>query len=333
MQKLSDFLNRISNWKTLLITFAIYMVFNLVLLKNAESKINELAQKTVGVIDLTFGFNPQKTLSMVADYGELGREYYAQTEMTTDVLYPIVYTLLFCIILTLLFRNKTYQPFSFINLLPLGALVFDLLENITIVTLLKSFPNSSEIVAILCEIFKMLKWIASGLVLITILYGLVMLSLKNAKKAIIFVLIISPLLSCSIKESKQDSPLIIKGTWQLITGTLIEKGDTTVTDYTKNLSFIKIINDSHFAFLKHDLSKGKGESKAFDAGGGTYTLKDSLYTERLDYYKQKEWEGGEFSFVVTLKNDTLTQTGIEKVESAGINRINTEVYVKLKNKN
>jgi hypothetical protein len=330
MKKLSDFLNRISNWKTLIITLTIYMVFNLVLLKNAESKINELAQKTVGVIDLTFGFNPQKTLQMVAEYGDAGREYYADTEMTTDVLYPIVYTLLFCIILTLLFRNKPYKPFSFINLLPFGALVFDLLENLSIVTLLKSFPNSSETVAIICEIVKMLKWIAFGLVLISIFYGLIMLGLKSMRKAIIFALIISPLLSCSNNESKQNTALPIKGTWQLITGTIIEKNDTTVTDYTKDLSFIKIINDTHFAFLKHELTKGKGESKAFDAGGGTYTLNDSLYTERLEYYKQKEWEGGEFSFTLTLKNDTLTQTGIEKVESTGVNRINTEVYVRFK---
>lgn len=330
MKKLSDFLNHFSNWKTLIVTFAIYMVFNLVLLKNAESKINELAQKTVGVIDLTFGFNPQKTLSMIAEYGDAGREYYANTEMTTDVLYPIVYTLLFCIILTLLFRNKTYKPFSLINLLPLGALIFDLLENITIVTLLKSFPNSSEMVAIICEIVKMLKWIASGLVLISIFYGLFMWGLKSMKKAIIFALMISPLLSCTTKEPKKGFALPIKGTWQLIRGTIIEKGDTAVTDYTKNLSFIKIINDSHFAFLKHDLSKGTGESKNFDAGGGTYTLKDSIYTERLEYYKQKEWEGGEFPFTITLKNDTLTQTGTEKVESTGVNRVNTEVYVRLK---
>jgi hypothetical protein len=182
MKKLSDFLNRISNWKTLIITLAIYMIFNLVLLKNAESKINELAQKTVGVIDLTFGFNQQKTLQMVADYGNVAREYYANTEMTTDVFYPIVYTLLFCIILTLLFRNKIYKPFSFINLLPFGAMIFDFLENITIVTLLKTFPNSSETVAIVCEIVKMLKWIAFGLVLISIFYGLIMLGLKRMRK-------------------------------------------------------------------------------------------------------------------------------------------------------
>lgn len=151
------------------------------------------------------------------------------------------------------------------------------------------------------------------------------------KKALIYCLL-SPiiLLSCQTEASKQDSALSIKGTWLLIKGTIIEKGDTSITDYTKNLSFIKIINDTHFAFLKHDLSKGKGESKNFDAGGGTYTLKDSLYIERLEYYSQKEWEGGEFSFVVTLKNDTLTQTGIEMVKGAGVNRINTEVYVKLK---
>lgn len=142
-----------------------------------------------------------------------------------------------------------------------------------------------------------------------------------------FFLIISIVLSC---QPKQDSALPLKGTWQLVKGTIIEKGDTTVTDYTQNLSFIKIINDTHFAFLKHDLSKGKGESKNFDAGGGTYTLKDSLYTEHLEFYRQKEWEGGEFSFIVTLKNDTLTQTGIEKVAGAGVNRINTEVYAKLK---
>lgn len=329
MKKLSDFLNRISNWKTLIITLAIYMAFNLVLLKNAESKINELAQRTVGVIDLTFGFNPHKTLQMVANYGDSAREYYANTEMTTDVLYPIVYTLLFCIILTLLFRNKTYKPFSFINLLPFAAMIFDFLENITIVTLLKTFPNSSETVAFFCELFKMAKWLSFGLIILLVLYGLLKLGLKATKIAIMICLIGFIVPSCVEKKQKESLP--IKGTWQLITGTLIEKGDTTVTDYTKDLSFIKIINDSHFAFLKHDLTKGKGESKAFDAGGGTYTLKDSLYTERLEYYKQKEWEGGEFSFTLTLKNDTLTQTCIEKVESAGVNRINTEVYVKVGN--
>jgi hypothetical protein len=82
---------------------------------------------------------------------------------------------------------------------------------------------------------------------------------------------------------------------QLITGTHIEKNDTVVTDYTKNISFIKIINDTHFAFLQHDLSKGKDSSAAvFVAGGGSYSLSDSLYTEHLEYCSAREWEGNDF---------------------------------------
>jgi hypothetical protein len=75
-------------------------------------------------------------------------------------------------------------------------------------------------------------------------------------------------------------PLV--GTWKLIRATHIEKGDTVVTDKTTGVSFIKIINDTHFAFLQHGLSKASGPAD-FVAGGGRYTLADSLYTEQLEY--------------------------------------------------
>lgn len=130
-------------------------------------------------------------------------------------------------------------------------------------------------------------------------------------------------------DTAQSNKLPIEGTWKLLTGTIIENGDTTVTSYTENVSFIKIINDSHFAFLKHALPNNK-DSTAFDAGGGSYTLQDSTYTERLEYYKEKAWENNSFVFTVSIKNDTLIQTGIEKVEKAGINRLNIEKYVRLK---
>jgi hypothetical protein len=141
------------------------------------------------------------------------------------------------------------------------------------------------------------------------------------------------LILCNADDTKQlskQTPHTITGTWKLLTGTLIEKGDTTVTDYTKNLSFIKIINESHFAFLQHDLSKGKDSAASFVAGGGSYSLKDSLYTEHLEYCSAREWEGTDFNFTITLNNDTLTQSGIEKVENAGVNRINIEKYVRVK---
>ena len=48
------------------------------------------------------------------------------------------------------------------------------------------------------------------------------------------------------------------------------------------------------------------------------------------YYKAKVWENNDFKFTVSIKNDTLIQTGIEKVEKAGVDRLNIEKYVRLK---
>ena len=131
------------------------------------------------------------------------------------------------------------------------------------------------------------------------------------------------------KETAKFNQLV--GTWKLISGTLIVKTDTTVTDYSKNLSFIKIINDTHFSFTLHDLHKGKDSSAVFAAGAGTYTLKDSAYTEHLEYCNDRQWEGHEFNFVITIKGDTLIQKGVEKVEAAGVDRYNIEKYVRLGN--
>jgi hypothetical protein len=134
-------------------------------------------------------------------------------------------------------------------------------------------------------------------------------------------------ISCN---NTKTSPLIT-GTWQLQTGTVIEKSDTTVTDYTQNKKFIKIINDTHFAFLGHDLNKGKDSANAFySTGGGTYTLTDSSYTEHLEYCSDRNWENNKFEFTIRINNDTLIQQGVEKIEATGVNRYNIEKYVRMK---
>ena len=144
------------------------------------------------------------------------------------------------------------------------------------------------------------------------------------------------LISCSAPTQNDQSTkttIPLEGTWKLLSGTTIEKGVSTVTDYTKDKEFIKIINDTHFAFLSHDLNKGKDSATAeFSAGGGSYSLADSLYTEHLEYCSDRQWEGNSFDFTITISGDTLTQKGIEKVENIGVNRINIEKYIRVPDK-
>ena len=138
--------------------------------------------------------------------------------------------------------------------------------------------------------------------------------------------------SCSGKidaEIKRDVLPII-GTWKLYSATLIEKGDTTVTDYSKGRSFIKIINNSHFAFIQHDVKQGKDSTASFSSGAGTYELKDKTYTEHLEYCSDRQWEENKFQFTITINNDTLIQQGIEKIDRIGVNRINIEKYIRIK---
>lgn len=138
------------------------------------------------------------------------------------------------------------------------------------------------------------------------------------------------LFSCGVKpdEPKSKSSALV-GTWKLVSGTLIEKGDTTITYYDKELSFIKIINDSHFAFLMHNVNKSDSVP-TFSSGGGKYELMDSAYIEHLEYCTDRQWEGHDFAFTVTIEGDTLIQRGTEKIESAGVDRLNIEKYFRLK---
>ena len=153
------------------------------------------------------------------------------------------------------------------------------------------------------------------------------------KKIWLVLLIAACFISCgeqAPKEEVKTDGRPIQGTWKLLSGTLIEKGDTIVTDYTKGLSFIKIINKTHFAFLKHDLNKGKDSTAAFGAGGGSYVLKGNEYTEHLEYCNDRAWEGHDFVFTVSVSNDTLVQSGVEKIEAEGIERYNIEKYIRVK---
>ena len=146
------------------------------------------------------------------------------------------------------------------------------------------------------------------------------------------VVVAIAMISCDAEKEKalqETNDIPIEGTWKLISGTLIEKEDTVTTDYTQGQEMLKIINASHFAFLRHDLDKND-DTSFYSSGGGSYMLKDNQYTENLVYCSDRDWEGHQFQFTVSVVNDTLVQTGVEKLEDLGIERLNIEKYVRVK---
>ena len=100
----------------------------------------------------------------------------------------------------------------------------------------------------------------------------------NISKTITILVLILVVSACNSNKEQNA----IEGTWRLVSATSTEKDSTFSTFNPKN-KMIKIINASHFAFFNHDLNNGKDSTTAaFSGGGGTYTLKDSVYKEKLN---------------------------------------------------
>src|SRR5258708_16258616 len=97
---------------------------------------------------------------------------------------------------------------------------------------------------------------------------MIRINLNPMKTILALVVAAITLISCGNNTNKtepKEQILPIAGTWQLISGTLIKKKDTVVTDYTKDQKAIKIINDNHFYFLIHNLTKGQDPKPNFNA--------------------------------------------------------------------
>jgi hypothetical protein len=126
--------------------------------------------------------------------------------------------------------------------------------------------------------------------------------------------------------STTESPL--NGTWKLLSSKSIVKKDTTDTSPKPGLETLKIYNDTHFTFFTHNTDKSVPAT--YDSGAGTYTLSGDNYTEHLKYCSEREWENHDFNFTMKIGHDTITQRGVEKIDSLHIDHIIVETYVKVK---
>lgn len=156
--------------------------FNTVVFSNQQSN---LAANSEGArpLDLLYAYTPQTAYALIASYGEAGRAEYRRFELTVDLIYPIVYTLFFSLAAAWLFQrgfssNSAMQTYIII---PLGAWLFDLLENLGIAAMLSIHPLTPAWLAWTAAAATSLKWLfvfASGLLL---LIGLAA-ALKNGFK-------------------------------------------------------------------------------------------------------------------------------------------------------
>lgn len=134
-------------------------------------------------LDLMMFATPDKLFDMIEQYGDSTRIFYRNVELTVDIIYPIVYLFFFGLAISWLFQ-RGFAPNSSmrkLNIMPLGAWFFDLLENIVIVILVSIFPSQPIALGWILFLLTSVKWLFAFASIGLILVGLVM-AIKNGFK-------------------------------------------------------------------------------------------------------------------------------------------------------
>jgi hypothetical protein len=177
-------LDRLTNWKTVLIIFLVAVVgFNAILFPWRSGRMQSLAGRQVGIIDTMYAYNPDQVYEKIPAYGEEGRQFYALTEFTIDLVYPILYNLFLMLTMALIFRqafsgDSVWQRLRF---LPLAVWISDYAENTCITILLLNYPQRLDVLAWISSFFSTAKWSLGVASLALIVIGLIVWLAKRIR--------------------------------------------------------------------------------------------------------------------------------------------------------
>lgn len=163
-----------ATWRNILILMGVFVVFNLVIMGPAYSRIEALSGG-VGALDFLIVYRPEKAYDMIAAYGYDGRRYYATIALTLDTIFPLLSALTFGLVLARLFHRAFSREGVLHRALfvPVSAMMADLLENAGIVTMLLSYPKRLRAIALLTSSFSTVKWTAVAAESLLVVIGLI----------------------------------------------------------------------------------------------------------------------------------------------------------------
>jgi hypothetical protein len=142
------------------------------------------ANNSVMPLDLMFFYTPERAFDMIEKYGEAGRTIYLKIELSADIIYPIIYTLFYALLISWLFQRgfKSDSQLQKWNVMPMGAWLFDLLENVGTVSMVSMYPSQPSILAWITMLFGTLKWAFAFISIVLVLIGLVRAAMNGFRK-------------------------------------------------------------------------------------------------------------------------------------------------------
>jgi len=164
---------------TLLAVFVVFEGITVPLLRHSPGG-------TLAPLDARFFYLPAEAYSTVEAYGD-ARSFWIGAYLTWDVVNPVLYTLLLSLSISWLFQRSvgTQSRLQKLNLVPLGAGLCDILENVSIVTLLGAYPLRLTAIAWLATLLTMSKVAFFGGSVALILLGVIKAATNRCWKIVV----------------------------------------------------------------------------------------------------------------------------------------------------
>lgn len=181
LKKISDWFYDHSRGRVVLCALLIFLLFGFFVLPG-QSAAAQVYSAERGTPDTSFFYRPADLIGMAESYGVDGRQAYVRARFTFDLVFPLVFT--FFLVSTnswLLKRGlSTASCWRRLNLIPLGGMLFDYLENISAALVIGRYPQPTPLFTTLAPVFTLLKWLLVGASFL-LLIPAVVIFLKNQK--------------------------------------------------------------------------------------------------------------------------------------------------------
>ena len=162
-----------------LITQVVYLTMLLVTIPKVLTRASEMK-----LLDMMpTGYDIDYVKMLFENLGQAGREAYLYRQIPLDLIYPLLFSISFSLLLALILKTITKEGSMvfYLCLLPITAGFFDYLENFGIIRMLVTYPDISIFAAKTTNVFSILKSMFTTLYFIALLVSILILLLKRIK--------------------------------------------------------------------------------------------------------------------------------------------------------
>lgn len=133
---------------------------------------------------MPLGYNSAYIQSLFEALGKEGRHAYLYYQLPLDMFYPLFYSISFVLMIAYFLKklNKFNSALFYLCFLPIIGGITDYLENIGILSMLKTYPQMSESLMTSMNIFTIIKSMAVTATFLIIIIQLIALGIKTIRQ-------------------------------------------------------------------------------------------------------------------------------------------------------